>query len=138
MSTNDVIKTLKTALNGKYWAEIFLSLNIMLTNFLATLRLKSLFSLSNWGWTTFLPSNFCQIHSLKQLITCPTRVTCNMSTFVDHILTNFTEKIFQSSITDSEISNHQLIFCTRNNVFLRSFKHCTVNSLVRGLRKVIF
>ena len=41
MSTNDVIKSIKKALNDKYWAEIMLDLNIMLSNFLATLRLKS-------------------------------------------------------------------------------------------------
>ena len=53
---------------------------------------------------------FCQIHSLKQLITCPTRVTCCTSTLIDHILTNSTEKFFQSGIIDSGISDHQLIF----------------------------
>ena len=47
---------------------------------------------------------FCQIHSLKQLITCPTHVTCSISTLIDHILTNSIEKIFQSSI--SGISDH--------------------------------
>ena len=36
----------------------------------------------------------CQIRSLKQLITCPTGVTWNTSTLIDHILTNSTEKIF--------------------------------------------
>ena len=91
---------------------------------------------------------FCQIHSLKQLITCPTRVTCNTSTLIDHILTNSTEKIFQSGIIDSGISDHQLIFCTRkvkrvrfhkhNNVLLRSLKHYTINLFVEGLRKIRF
>ena len=89
---------------------------------------------------------FCQIHSLKQLITCPTRVTCNTSTLIDHILTNSSEKIFQPGVIDSRISDHQLIFCTRkvkrvkfhkhNNVLLRSHKHYTVNLFVEGLRKV--
>ena len=91
---------------------------------------------------------FCQIHSLKQLITCPTRVTCNTSTLIDHILTNSTEKIFQSGVIDSGISDHQLIFCTRkakrvkfhkhDNVLLRSLKHCIVNLFVEGLRKLNF
>ena len=91
---------------------------------------------------------FCQIHSLKQLILCPTRVTCNTSTFIGHTHTNSTEKIFQSSIIDSRISDHQLIFCTRkvkrvkfckhNKMLLRSLKHYTVNLLVEGLRKVNF
>ena len=56
---------------------------------------------------------FCQIQSLKQLITCPTRVTCNTSTLMDHILTNSTEKIFQSCVINSGISDQQLFFCTR-------------------------
>ena len=91
---------------------------------------------------------FCQIHSLKQLITCPTRVTCNTSTLIDHILTNSTEKIFQSGVIDSGISDHQLIFCTRkakrvkfhkhDNVLLRSLKHYIVNLFVEGLRKLNF
>ena len=41
---------------------------------------------------------FCQIFSLMQLITCPTRVTCNTSSPNEHVLTNSSEKIFQSSI----------------------------------------
>ena len=88
---------------------------------------------------------FYQIHSLKQLTTCPTRVTCNISNLFDHILTNSTETIFWPGIIDSGISDHQLIFCTRNlkrvkfhkhsNVLLRSFKPHTVNLLFEGLRK---
>ena len=90
---------------------------------------------------------FCQIFSLKQL-TCPTRLTCNISSLIDHILTNSTEKIFQSSIIDCGMSDHQLMFCTRkvkqtkfnkhNNVFLRSFNHNTVNVFVEELQKVNF
>ena len=91
---------------------------------------------------------FSQTFSLKQLITCSTRATCNGSSLIDHILTNSTEKIFQSSIIDCGMSYHQLIFCTRkvkrakfdkhNNVFLRSLKHYTVNVLVEELQKVNF
>ena len=88
---------------------------------------------------------FCQIFSLKQLIPCPTRVTCNTSSLIDHHLANSTEKIFQS---DCGMSDHQLIFCRRkvkrakfnkhSNVFLRSLKHYTVNLFVEGLQKVNF
>ena len=53
---------------------------------------------------------FCQIFSLKQLITCPTRVTCNTSSLIDHILPNSTEKIFQPGIIDRGMSDHQLFF----------------------------
>ena len=91
---------------------------------------------------------FCQIFYLKQLIICPTRVTCNTSSLIDHILTNSSEKIFQSGITDRGMSDHQLIFCTRkvkrakfnqhNNVLLRYLKHCTVNVFVEKLQKVNF
>ena len=91
---------------------------------------------------------FCQIFSLKQLIICPTRVTCNTSSLIDRILTNTTEKFFQSGIIDCGMSNHQLIFCTRkikrakfnkhNVVFLRSPKYYTVNVFVEKLRKVNF
>ena len=91
---------------------------------------------------------FCQIHSLKQLVTCPIRVTSNTSILIDHILTNSTEKIFQSSIIDSGISDHQLIFCTRkvkrvtfhkhNNVLLKSLKHYTINFVDRRFVKSPF
>ena len=91
---------------------------------------------------------FCQIFSLKQLITCLTCVTCNTSSLIDHVLTNSSEKIFQSGIIDCGMSDHQLIFCTRkvkqvrfnkhNNVFLRSLKHYTVNVFVEKLQKVNF
>ena len=49
---------------------------------------------------------FCQILSLKPLITCPTRVTCNTSSVIDHVLTNSSEKIFQSGIIDCGMSDH--------------------------------
>ena len=91
---------------------------------------------------------FCQIFSLKQLITCPTRVPWSTSSLIDHILTNSAEKIFQSVITDCGMSDHQLIFHTRkvkrtksnkhNNVFLRPLKHYTVNVFVEKLQKVNF
>ena len=91
---------------------------------------------------------FFQIFSLKQLITCPTRVTCNTSSLTYHILTNSTENIFQSGIIDCGMSDHQLIFYTRkvkrakfnkhNNVFLRSLKHYTVNVFMGELQKANF
>ena len=66
---------------------------------------------------------FCQIHSLKQLITCPTRVKCNISTLIDHILTTSTEKIFQSGIIDSGTFYKQLVFCTRKVKRVKFHKH---------------
>ena len=91
---------------------------------------------------------FGHIYSLEQLITRPTHVTCSISSFIDLFLTNPTENFFQIGIIDSEISDHQLIFCTRkvkrvkfnkhNNVVPRSLKHHTVNFFVEGLQKVNF
>ena len=78
----------------------------------------------------------------------PTRVTCNTSTLIEHILKNSSEKTFQSGIIDPGISDHQLIFCIRkvkrvkfhkhNNVLLRSIKHYFLNLFVEGLRKYFF
>ena len=53
---------------------------------------------------------FCQVFSLKQLITYPTRVTCNTSSLIDHILTNSAEKIFQSGVTDCGYMGSPTIF----------------------------
>ena len=69
---------------------------------------------------------FCQIFSLKQLITCPKHVTCNTSSLIEHILTNSTEEIFQSGIIDCGMSDHQLIFCTRNVKRAKFNKHNNV------------
>ena len=91
---------------------------------------------------------FRQIFFLKKLITCPTRVACNTSSLIDHILKNSAEKIFQCVIIDCGMSDHQLICCKRkvkrtkfnkhNNVFLRCLRHYTVNVFVEELHKVIF
>ena len=53
---------------------------------------------------------FCRIFSLKQLITCPTCVTCNISSFIDHIFTISNENIFQSVISDCGMLDYQLFF----------------------------
>ena len=56
---------------------------------------------------------FCSLHGLKQLITSPTRVTGNSSSLLDHILTNSTDRVSQSGVVDTSLSDHQLIYCTR-------------------------
>ena len=68
----------------------------------------------------------CPIFSFKQLITCPIRVTCTASFLIDHILTNSTEKIFQSGIIDCGMSDHQLIFCIRKLKQAKLDKHNNV------------
>ena len=56
---------------------------------------------------------FCSMYGLSQLIDCPTRITSNTSTLIDHILTNTQENISQSGVIDTAISDHSLIYRTR-------------------------
>ena len=60
--------------------------------------------------------NYIEFHStlgLKQLIKVPKRITSNTSTLIDHILTSSSEKVVQAGITETSLSDHQFIFCTR-------------------------
>ena len=50
---------------------------------------------------------------LKQLIEVPTRVTCSSSTIIDHILATFSNRVSQQGVIDVELSDHQIIYCTR-------------------------
>ena len=42
----------------------------------------------------------CTLFGLKQLITGPTRVTCNSSSILDHVLTSFPNRVSQSGVID--------------------------------------
>ena len=53
-------------------------------------------------------NEFCSIHGLKQLINCPTRITCNTSTLIDHFLTNTQDNISQSGVINTTISDHTI------------------------------
>ena len=55
----------------------------------------------------------CMIHGLKQLIQSPTWVNCNISTLIDHILTNAPSRDYPKGVFNVRVSNHQLFFCTR-------------------------
>ena len=74
---------------------------------------------------------FCSLHGLKQLITSPTRVTENSSSLLDHILTNFTDRVSQSGVVDTGLSDHQLIYCTRkvNRTKFNTHKYIRTRSL---------
>ena len=75
---------------------------------------------------------FCSLHSFKQLITSPTRVTENSSSsFLDHFLTNFTDRVSQSGVVDTGLSDHQLIYCTRqvNGTKFNTHKYIRTRSL---------
>ena len=74
---------------------------------------------------------FCSMHGLKQLITSPTHVTDNSSSLLDHVLTNSTDRISQSGVADTGLSDHQLMYCTRkvNRTKFNTHKYITTRSL---------
>ena len=91
---------------------------------------------------------FYSIHSLKQLITSPTRVTENSSSLLDHVLTNSTDRVSQSGVVDTGYSDHQLIYCTRKvnrttfnthkYIRTRSLKNYSQSSYLEKLNKINF
>ena len=68
-------------------------------------------------------NEFCSIYGFKQLINCPTRITCNTSTLIDHILTYSQDNISQSGVIDTAISDHNMIYCTRKILKAKYNKH---------------
>ena len=103
---------------------------------------------SNFG---AVPKKYAQIYStlgLKQLIKHPTRITCHTSTLIDHIITNCEEKVTQSGVIDTSLSDHQLIFCTRkikrvktNNhkqISFRSLKNYSMENFEQELKNIAF
>ena len=59
---------------------------------------------------------FCSLHGLKQVITSPTGVTENSSSLLDHVLTNFTDRVSQSGVVDTGLSDHQLIYTVQERL----------------------
>ena len=92
--------------------------------------------------------NFVLFFSLHQLIKAPTRITCNSATIIDHILTSYSKRVTQQGILDVELSDHQLIFCTRKNsrikrgthkhIKFRSLKHYLADLLKETLTSINF
>ena len=66
---------------------------------------------------------FCDFLSLKQLISCPARVTCSSSTIIGHILASYPDRISEEGIIDIGISDHQLMFCTRKTLKTKTESH---------------
>ena len=76
----------------------------------------------------------CTLFCLKQLIKYPTRVTCNSSSILDHVLASFLNSISQSGVIDIDISDHQLIYCTRKTARIKA---TAINKLLFILLKII-
>ena len=91
---------------------------------------------------------FFNLYGLKQLIQCPTRISCNSPSLLDHILTNSSEKASQYGIIDVGLSDHQLIYLTRKitrikldthkQINFRSFKKYSPNLFESALKNVNF
>ena len=91
---------------------------------------------------------FCSLHGLKQLITSPTSVTDNSSSLLDHVLTNSTDRISQSGVVYTDLSDHQLIYCTRKvnrtkfsthkYIRTRSLKNYSQSSYLEKLNEINF
>ena len=65
----------------------------------------------------------CNVFNLKQLISCPARISCSSSTIIDHVLASCADRVSQKGIIDIEISDHQLIFCTRKTLKTKTASH---------------
>ena len=76
----------------------------------------------------------CTLFGLKQLIKCPTCVTCNSSSILDHILASFPDRVSQSGVINIGISDHQLIYCTRKT---QRLKATVIDKLLSTLLKII-
>ena len=91
---------------------------------------------------------FCTFFGLKELIKVPTRTTTSSSTFIDHILASYPERVTQCRVIDVSLSDHQLLYCTRKisriesgshkQIQFRSFKHYTVDLFDQELSKLNF
>ena len=76
------------------------------------------------------------------------RITCHTSTLIDHIITNCEEKVTQSGVIDTLLSDPQLIFCTReikrvntNNhkqISFHSLKNYSMENFERELKNIAF
>ena len=55
----------------------------------------------------------------------PTSVTSKTATLIDHVLTNSSQKVSQSGVIELDISDHDLVYCTRKTLFLSSINTMT-------------
>ena len=80
------------------------------------------------------------------MINCPTRITCNTSILIDHILTNEQDNIPQSSVINT--SDHNMICCTKKiikakynkhkNLTFRSLRNYSVDIYKQALKRASF
>ena len=66
---------------------------------------------------------FCSLNGLKQLLTLPTLIIKNLTSFHYHVLTNSANRVFQFGVVAMGLSDHQLIYCTRKITRTKSDVH---------------
>ena len=98
-------------------------------------------------------SNLCnnyekllRLFGCKQIIEKPTRITETCSSLLDHIITNNSDKIYQSGVLDIGLSDHLITFCSRKiirgqigkhkTIKIRSLKNYSVLSFLGKLRNI--
>ena len=69
---------------------------------------------------------------MKQLISIPTRVTSKISTLIDHVLSNSSQKVNQCGVFELGISDNNLVYSTRKTPSLKSNKHNDIS--VRSMK----
>ena len=107
---------------------------------------------SNTGAIPKKYAQICPTLDLKQLKNKQrfktTRITCHTSTFIDHIITRWEEKVTQSGVINTSLSDHQLIFCTRKikrvktnshkQISFRSLKNYSMENFEQELKNIAF
>ena len=71
--------------------------------------------------------DFAFSYTLKQSISTPTRTTENTATLSVHVLTNSPHKIIKCGVVEVNLSDHELIYCTRKTTKLKSNKRNELN-----------
>ena len=64
--------------------------------------------------------NFLRANTLDQFIVEPTRITIKSETLRDHVIVNKTEYYCQSGCLDIGISDHHLIYTSRQKAKIKS------------------
>ena len=85
-----------------------------------------------------------ELYQLTQLIDEATRVTMTTTSLIDHIVTNTPEKISDSGVIHTGISDHSLVFAIRkisvinkqeNTLEIRNMKHFDEEKFIDELLK---
>ena len=95
------------------------NINLLIAGKYAPTKYKSNTSLSKGHPLLIKYRDVCSVLGLKQLIKEPTR----LESLLDHVLTNCEEKISQSGVIPLGLSDHELIYCTRESLKAKFHTH---------------